>query len=499
MTLRQSRSTLAFTHYDPMTQLRPVLLVLGAIIAVIGAAMILPAIADLASGGEEWRVFARASAVTLLVGLGLWLTARGGQMGLSLRQAFVMTALVWIVGVAFGALPLYWSSIGLTYTDAFFESMSGLTTTGATVIADLEQASTGVLLWRAMLQWLGGLGIIVMAVAVLPMLQIGGMQLFRAEAFDTADKILPRATQISGALTSVYLIATLAGGIAYAAAGMTFMDAVYHAMTTVATGGFSSKNASIGSYNSAAIDTVSIAFMIIGSLPFILYYKAVQGRPGELWRDSQVRVFFIVLGALIFIMWFYVVASGTLTGTMALRHAAFNVTSIMTGTGYASTDYNAWGPFAIGFFLIMMFIGGCAGSTACSIKIFRYQVLFENIRQHINQLVYPSGIFVKRFNGRPIDDSVSVSVMNFFFLYVVIFGVLAVLLAMSGLDSLTAISGAATAICNVGPGLGTIIGPAGTFHALPDVSKWLLTAGMLVGRLEVFTVLVLFLPSFWAR
>lgn len=480
-----------------MIDLRPVILVIGVFMAILGVSMLAPALVDFSLGNATWPVFIGAAAVSITIGLGLWASARGTTSQLSARQAILMTVGSWASLAALGALPFYWSGVTASYTDAFFESMSGITTTGATVITGLDNLPTGILLWRAILQWLGGLGIIVMAVAVLPMLQIGGMQLFKAEAFETPEKILPRATQISGSLTLVYAVLSAVCALLYASAGMGIADAVMHAMTTVATGGFSSKNLSIGAFGSAQIEMIAIVFMILGSLPFILFVQLSGGRIRPLLRDAQVRAFALTVTALVLTLWFYLALTGQQPGLSGLRRAAFNLISIMTGTGYASGDYESWGLFSTALFFIVMFIGGCAGSTACGIKIFRFQVLFQELRQQTARLIFPNGIFVKQFNGRPISEGVSSAVMSFFFLYLASFIVLAIALSLTGLDPLTAFSGAATAISNVGPGLGPVIGPTGNFSSLSDTAKWLLSAGMILGRLELFTVLVLLLPAFW--
>ncbi len=477
--------------------IRPILLVVGVLLATLGCAMMVPAIIDLLDGSDDWQVFAASSALTLLVGLGLYLSARGIPKGMSTRQAFVMTVSVWIALSAFGALPFYWSGIVPTYTDAFFESISGLTTTGATVITGLDTAPSGILFWRGLQEWLGGLGIIVMAVAVLPMLQIGGMQVFKVEAFETPDKILPRATQISSSITMVFIAITGICAMVYLLAGMGVEDAVIHAMTTVATGGFSTKDASIGHFDSVPVEMTAVAFMIIGSIPFLLYVQAVQGRVMPLWRDSQVRAFLGILFVLVMIAWGIEQANEVRSGGDALRYAVVNVTSIMTGTGYASTDYGQWGAGAVAFFFVIMFIGGCAGSTSCGIKIFRFQVLYQDVRQHVNNIVYPHGIFIKKFNGRPLPENVSSAVVSYFFLYLVTFAVTSVALSLTGLDMTTALSGAGSAISNVGPGLGQTIGPSGTYQDLNDAAKWILSTAMLVGRLELLTVMVLLVPAFW--
>ena len=479
-----------------MIDIRPVAFVNGILIATLATAMMMPAIIDLGLGNKDWVVFATASAACLFVGVALAVSTRGTGRALTIRSAFIMTTLAWILLATFGALPFVWSELQLSYTDAFFEAMSGLTTTGATVIVGLDHAPPGILLWRGLLQWLGGLGIIVMAIAVLPMLQIGGMQLFKVEAFDTSEKILPRATQISGTLTALYITFTILCAIAYNLAGMRMLDAVIHAMTTIATGGFSSHDASIGYFDSTAIEIIAIVFMIIGSMPFILYIKTMQGSPRALLRDSQVRTFLSFLAVFS--------ALALLAQTQSdhgvdhgLREAVFNVVSIMTGTGYATVAYDLWGPLAIGLFFCLMFVGGCAGSTSCGIKIFRFQVLYQTLKQHLNRILYPHGVFVAMYNGKPLPDSVASSVLSFFFLYFLSVAFFAILLTLEGHDPVTALSAAATSVSNVGPGLGELIGPSGTFQPLSDQAKWTLSAAMLLGRLELFTVLVMLSRTFW--
>jgi trk system potassium uptake protein TrkH len=476
---------------------RPIALVVGALLTILGLTMLLPALVDFAFDHEDWKVFAVASLVTVSTGLFLFLSNRGHGGSLTTRQAFIMTVMVWLVLSTFGALPLYWSGVTGTFTNAFFESMSGITTTGATVLTGLDDMPPGILLWRGVLQWLGGLGIIVMAVAVLPMLQIGGMQLFKAEAFDTPEKILPRARQISGFLTLIFLNLTALCMLAYLLAGMNLLDASVHAMTTVATGGFSTHDLSIGWFDSAAIDTIAAIFMIIGSLPFLLYVQAMQGSVGPLWKDSQVRVFLAMLAVFILTAWAIQHMNDVRSGFEGLRYAFINVTSVMTGAGYSTTGYDTWSPAAFTLFFFITFIGGCAGSTSCGMKIFRVQVLAQTVRQHIASILYPHGVFIAKFNGRRITDDVTSAVMSFFFLYMATYAVSAIALSLAGLDNLTALSGAATAIANVGPGLGPIIGPTGNFGSLNDAAKWILAITMLVGRLELFTVLVMLSRRFW--
>jgi trk system potassium uptake protein TrkH len=478
-------------------ELRPILFIVGVLLSVLAVAMVIPAVLDASAANPDWQVFAASAAVTFFVGVASALANRSPWDRITLRQAFVMTTLAWLVIATFGALPFAFSELGLSFTDAFFESMSGITTTGSTVIVGLDFAPPGILLWRSILQWLGGIGIIVMAISVLPLLQVGGMQMFRVEAFEQSEKVLPRAAEIAGEIVVVYVVLTFAGTILLWSLGMTGFEAVAHAMSSIATGGFSTSDASVGHFNSAAVDWAVMVIMVLGGLPFVLYLRARRGDVMALVRDSQVQWFvgILAVATAIATAWLCVTHGFTVGG--ALRYAAFNVVSVMTGTGFSTADYGTWGGLALTLMFILMFIGGCAGSTTCGIKIFRIQVLYATARAQLLRLMQPHGIYVAYYNRRPIPDGVRESVMSFFFLFILCFGVLATALAALGLDFVTAISGAATAIANVGPGLGGVIGPAGTFASLSDPAKWFLSAGMLLGRLELFTVLVLLAPSFW--
>ena len=480
-----------------MIELRPILLVVGVLLSTLGCAMMIPALYDLAVGNDDWQIFAASSTLTLFVGIGLAFANRGRTESFSIKQAFLLTNVAWIALTAFGAFPFAWSQLEVSYTDAFFESMSGITTTGATILTDLDKAPPGILLWRGLLQWLGGLGIIVMAISILPILQVGGMQLFRVEGFETDGKLMPRATQIAGSLTSLYVVITAACAIAYHVAGMTIFDAVVHSMTTIATGGYSTRDASIAYFSSPAIEVVAIVFMIVGSLPFVLYLKEVRGGRGALLSDSQVRWFFGTALIFVFLAILAYQPSQPEPATTRYITIVFNVISIMTGTGYATTAYDTWSSMAIVLFFVLMFIGGCSGSTSCGIKIFRFQVIFELIRCRVQSVIYPQGVFVERYNGAPIPDTVTSAVMGFFFLFMLCFAVIATLLSLLGLDTVTAVSAAASAVANVGPGLGQIVGPVGNYATLPDAAKWILCVGMLLGRLEILTVLVLFTPTYW--
>ncbi len=476
---------------------RPVLFAVGILLITLALAMALPAVADGVTANPDWQVFLASSVFTLFIGACLVLANRTRDTRLTVRQAFVLTTVSWLVIAAFAALPFAFSDLNLSYSDAYFEAMSGLTTTGSTVIVGLDHAPPGILLWRALLQWLGGIGIIVTAITILPMLRVGGMQLFRAESSDSSAKVLPRAAQISGAIGVIYLLLTVSNGLAYWAAGMSPFEAMCHAMTTIATGGYSTSDASLGHFRNDAIEGIATVYMVLGSLPFVLYLQAVRGNAGALLRDTQVRWFFgLVLFSLVSLAGWQMAANGA-APTDAFREAAFNGISVLTGTGYSTADFSGWGSFALPVFTVLMFIGGCTGSTTGGVKVFRIQVLASTAWVQIQHLIHPHGVFLTKYNRRPVPDSVPPAVMGFFFLFIVSFGVIAMALALMGLDYVTSISGAATAIANVGPGLGDTIGPSGTFQPLPDPAKWLLSFAMLLGRLELFTVLVLLVPRFW--
>src|SRR3546814_381223 len=436
-----------------MTELRPIVFILGILLSVLAIAMVIPAIVDIAVGHPDWQVFLVAAGVTLFVGVSMMLTTRASLKRFSVRQAFLLTNLAWLVIVVFGALPFQFSELKLDPVDALFESVSGVTTTGATVIVGLDFAPPGILLWRAILQWLGGIGIIVMAVAVLPLLQVGAMQLFRIEAFD-ADKGLPRAAQIAGGIGIVYVFLTSVGALVLWSLGMSGFDAISHAMTSIATGGFSNYDASIAHFDNAGIEWAMSVIMLLGSVPFVLYLRVVRGNLRTVYADTQVRWFLAIVAASVGVVALWLFDSGLMGPLDALRYSTFNVISVMTGSGFATTDYGTWGSFVLTLMFALMFVGGCAGSTTCGIKIFRLQVLYAAANAQIHRLLQPNGVFFPYYNGKPIPDGVASSVMSFFFLFAACYALLAIALALTGLDFVTAISGAAEAIANVGPGFG---------------------------------------------
>jgi len=479
-----------------MIKLSPVLYVVGLLNAALGAAMAATAIYAALAGGEDAGAFALAAAATLFVAGALVLSNRGERMELTPRQAFVLTVLAWVSASGFAALPFVFSR-DVGFTDAFFEAISGLTTTGSTVLTGLDDAPRALLLWRSLLQGMGGIGIIVMAIAILPFLQVGGMQLFKTESSDRTEKVLPRPGQTAAAIARVYVALIAICAVAYSAAGMDAFDAINHAMTTVATGGYSTHDASIGYFASAEVEVVGIAFMILGALPFVLYIRALQTGPEAVVRDPQVRAFLLMLGAAVAIAAIWLVLARDETPLGALRLAAFNIVSIATTTGFASADYNLWGPLPGVLFLLVMFMGGCSGSTSGAIKVFRFQVMIAAARAHVSRLLHAHAVAPRSFGAMRISDEVVTSVAVFLGIYFVSVALLALILAGFGLDLVTSVSSAVNALGNIGPGLGDVVGPAGNFASLPDGAKWALALGMLLGRLELMTVLVLFLPRFW--
>ncbi len=482
-----------------MKAFMPVGYVIGRLTAVMGASMSLPALVDFLGGSPNWIGFANAAFITMVAGLGLSMITRPDRSaGLSRQQAFLLTVLVWLVLPIFAALPFVFGEPGASYTDAFFEAMSGLTTTGATVFEELDEAARGMLLWRALLQWYGGVGIVVFAIVFLPVLKIGGMQFFKSEAFDLTGDILPRASEAASQLGLIYATITIACAVAYSAAGMTPFEAICHAMTTVSTGGYGTYNDGFERFSPLA-HYIAVVFMWLAAWPFLRFVQLVRGDLRPLWRDPQIRAFVGVVLVVTAVMTAYLVAEDHHPFGQAVREALFNVTSIMTGTGYASDDYNSWGGLPVALFFIIALIGGCSGSTSCSAKIFRYQILFASLTIQLKRIYSPHGVYPLRYDQRTVDPEVLSSVMGFFFVFVASMAVWAVLLSLTGLDTITSISGAVATLANVGPGLGEVIGPAGNYASLDNLAKWILSAGMLLGRLEFMSVLVLLTPMFWAR
>ena len=477
-----------------MSNYKTVFFTLGILQIILGVSMFIPIIVQFFYSEIDSSFFG-SSIVTIIFGTLFFLSNLDHDKKLNLQQAFLLTALSWISIAVFGSLPFVFSSIELSITDSFFESMSGITTTGSTIISDLENAPKGLLLWRAILQWLGGIGIIVMAITLMPIMNVGGMQLFKISSNDSSEKILPKSKEI--ALRLIYIYSGLTGlcAITYWIFGMGKFDSLTHSMTTIATGGFSNYNESIGYFNSLPIEISSMFFIILGSIPFIAYIKFISGNKKIFLNDIQIKTFLKIIIFTVIILSIYLLFSNQ--ENFSLRSIFFNTISILSGTGYVNAEFDRWGSFPITLFLALMFIGGCAGSTACGVKIFRIQILYLFIINQLKKIIYPKGVFVIKYDQSAVDEKFIASIISFIYFYIVIFFILTALLSLTGLDFITAISGAATSISNVGPGLGPIIGPNGDFSSLPDLSKWILTVGMILGRLELFAILVLFLPSFW--
>jgi len=479
-----------------MTNYKTVFFSLGILLITLGFFMITPVIVQLIYD-ELNGTFIYSSVVTIFIGTLFLLSNLDQDRKLNLQQAFLLTSLSWIGIAIFGSLPFIFSSLELTFSDAFFESMSGITTTGSTIIGDLNNAPKAILIWRSTLQWLGGIGIVIMAITVMPLLNVGGMQLFKLESGDTTEKILPKTREIAFNIVSIYFFLSAACAIAYFFSGMNIFDSVAHAMTTIATGGFSTYNESIGYFQNPKIEIVSIIFIILGSIPFIAYLKYLNGNKKIFFQDIQIKglIYICLISTIIITLNLFIKEQGNFFSN--LRISAFNVVSILSGTGYVTSDFNLWGSFSLVFFLLLMFIGGCAGSTTCGIKIFRIQILWLFVINEIKKSIYPRGVFPLSYNKGKISKRFMSSIISFIFLYFLIFFLVAMLLSFTGLDFITSFSAAATSISNVGPGLGEMIGPSGNFGELSNFAKWILSFAMLLGRLEIFTLLVLFFPGFW--
>ena len=479
-----------------MASNKTVFFIIGILLVVLGIFMLVPYGVQLIYN-ENSSSFFSSSVITIFIGILTVLANLTKEKQLNLRQAFLFSSLAWISIAFFGGIPFILSDLKLSFSEAFFESMSGITTTGSTVILDLDSSPKSILLWRAIMQWLGGIGIIVMATTVLPLLKVGGMQLFKLDASGT-EKILPKTVEISLLIITIYTTLTFGCALVYWIQGMSVFDSIAHSFTTLATGGFSTHNESIGYFKNPGIEFTATIFIVLGSIPFIAYLKFIKGNRKIFFQDVQIKGFIYLLVISILIMFLYLFVNNNEYSFLDnLRISSFNVLSILSGTGYVTDDFGLWGEFPLIFFLFLMFVGGCAGSTTCGIKIFRLQILFFFLKNQIKKIIYPNSIFILNYNNQKIEDGFINSVIVFIFSYLFIFLMIAILLSITGLDFLSAISGAATSISNVGPGLGEMIGPNGDFSQVSDISKWILSFGMLLGRLEIFAVLVLFLPSFW--
>lgn len=483
-----------------MRDFRSVIHIIGLLLCIEAIAMTIPMLIDLAYQNPDWDEFFLSGLITFFIGLVLYYSFRKEKIVIKVRQAFVLTIMSWIIIAIFASIPFVFTSANLNYTDAFFESISGITTTGATVINNIDDLHHGILLWRSLLQWFGGIGIIVLAMAILPTLQIGGMQLLHMEQDDPYEKTLPKINQFIIEIFSLYTFLTILCAVLYYSFGMSGFDAIAHAMTTISTGGFSTHNTSFVFFNSFKIEIITVIFMIIGSLPFVVFLKFVHGDRKSLFNDDQIKLFFLLLISLILIITFWIKNKYiSISIEDSFRMALFNITSIMTGTGFTSSNYNLWGGLGLIIMIIIMFIGGCAGSTTGGIKIFRLQLLFRGSHTQIKKLTQPHAVFLTSFNGKAVNDETFNSIMGFFFMYILIFILSSISLGFFNLDFMTSFSAAASAISNVGPGLGPVVGPLSNYNSFPDGAKWILSFTMLIGRLELFTFLVILSVSFWKK
>ncbi len=481
-----------------MSNYKTVFFTLGILLIILGVAMIVPISFQLFYN-EFDSTFIISGIITITFGILFFLSNIDHLKSINTQQAFLLTALSWLSIALFGSLPFFFSELNLSITDSVFESMSGITTTGATILENIERSPRGILIWRAMLQWLGGIGVILMAITLMPIMNIGGMQLLKITSYDTSEKILPKSREVSLRLITVYLSLTALCAVFYKIFGMNTFDSITHSMTTIATGGFSNYDQSIGYFNNPNIEIISILFILLGSIPFILYIKFISDDKKIIFKDEQVKLFLKLTLISILILFFYLILVNKDVYEIHIRSIIFNVVSILTGTGYVTKEFDQWGNFPLIFFLILMFIGGCAGSTTCGIKIFRVHILYYFVRNQLMKIIYPRAIINLKYNNNKVEDKLIASIISFIYLYILIFFVLASLLTLTGLDFITSISGAASSLSNVGPGLGSEIGPNSNYSGLPDQSKWLLSVGMILGRLEIFALLIIFLPSFWRK
>ncbi|MBB2494963.1 TrkH family potassium uptake protein [Aquipseudomonas ullengensis] len=477
--------------------LRTLALINGIFLITLAISMLVPVATLLVyEQPQDIHAFLWSSLITFISGMSMFLQGRGRPSQLRPRDMYMLTVSSWVLVSFFAALPFLLGR-HTSYTDAYFESMSGITATGATIFSGLDSMSPGILIWRSLLHWLGGIGFIAMAVAILPMLRIGGMRLFQTESSDRSEKVMPRSHMVAKYMVVAYVGISLVATLGFWLAGMGLFDAINHAMSAISTGGFSTSDGSLGNWQQPAVHWVAVVVMILGSLPFVLYVSMMRGNYTALLRDQQVRGFlFILLGSwLLLATWYW--ATTRLHWLEALRHVAVNTTSVMTTTGFALNDYSLWGGFASMLFFYLGFIGGCSGSTAGGLKVFRFQIAYILLKANLKQLVHPRAVIKQQYNRHRLDEDIVRSILAFSFFFTITIATLALALTLCGLDWITALSGAASTVSGVGPGMGPIIGPAGNFSSLPDSAKWLLTLGMLLGRLEILTVLVLLLPTFW--
>ncbi|MEP4545604.1 MAG: TrkH family potassium uptake protein [Saccharospirillum sp.] len=481
-----------------MTAVKPALKIATFIMLIWGCLMGLTVLLADWSTAQEVRAMVLSALVCLAVALVCMLLARGPSIRMKAKPMFLVTAVNWGLLCLTGALPLYLGWPELSFIDALFESVSGVTTTGSTILVGLDGGPRTLILWRSLMQWVGGIGIILMAVAVLPFLKVGGMRLFKTESSEWSNIQNTRVRTVATQIGVVYILLTALAIAVYWALGMTGFNALNHALTSLATGGYSTSDSSFGQFNSSALIWAGSAFMLLGGLPFLLYVQSLHDRAWHIARDAQVQLLFKLVAAAALAMTVHRLLTGSTESFFhALTHAVFNITSVVTTTGYATEDYTLWGSFSLMLFVFLMFSGACSGSTSGGTKLFRFQLLGLLLREHLFKSLHPSGHFQRIYNQRPVGEGVLVASLAYLFVMLVSLLLFSIALTLTGLDVVTAGSAALTALMNVGPGFGELIGPAGNFSTLPDTAKAILCLAMLLGRLEYMALLILFTPAFW--
>ncbi len=476
---------------------QPVLMISGYFISVLGLAMLFPAAVDIFYTRSNWSLFLTSSIISVFIGLSLFLANKNKIKDISIQQAYLLTALSWIAVTILAAIPF--SLYGSSGADSLFEAASGVSTTGATIYANVEGLPRSLLLWRALLNGLGGVGIVIFAIAMLPFLGIGGMQIFQRENSDVNEKFMPKISYIAKRIILVYVLLLVVCGLALKLAGMGWFDAICHSLATVATGGLSTKNNSIGYFNSPSIEWIITLFMFLGAIPLTFYHSFLATRNIHSLRSEQVITFTKVLAVYILFMSCWLTYKGIYGFSDALRYSAFNIVSIVTTTGFCSTDYLKWGAFASSAFIVFALTGGCTGSTSGSIKIYRWQIVFAQIKRSLIGTTEPNRLLPLKIGSVNIGSGVAGSIFIFLGAYCISVAVLTLLIAITGLEFETAFSAVIACITNSGPGIGKIIGPSGNYSSLSDFAKYLLAFAMILGRLEVMTILVIFTKSFWRK
>jgi len=477
--------------------LAPILYFVSVVMCCLGAFMLVPMAVDIVDRHRDAYTFLACALGTIFVGAGIAIATHNKQQRISQNETLLMLPVTWVVACLICAAPFMLSVLRLPLADAVFESVSGLTNTGSTVIVGLDNAPRGILFWRFLLMWIGGFGVVTIAVLLLPFLRIGGLQLFSLDLSPSSSKFVPRMVEVVTQIGLIYVALTILGAVSYWLAGMNAFNAIGHAMTALATGGYSSHDSSIGFYNSAAIEWVSVVFMTLGAMPFGLYILALYGRPGALYRDQQVQLFLgiICAAALLIALWRMVHFDVELM--QALREGFFVTVATITTTGFTSHDYSTWGGFVEAIALLLMLIGGCTGSTVGGIKVFRIFVMIQILRVQIHRQIFPHGTFRVTFNGETVSDAVRAGVITYFFTYLLTLAFLTIAIAATGLPLSESLGAAATALGNVGPGIGPNNGPCCTFKEVPEAAKWLMSFGMLAGRLEILILIIPFSRYFW--